>query len=108
MCGRRIGATSRPFAFAGLWERWEANGDAIETCAILTTAANGVLAPIHDRMPVILPPPDYDLWLDPGISDQDRLLPILRPYSDREKEAFPVGTNVNNPKMEDPCCIVPA
>ncbi len=70
----------RPFAFAGLWEHWEeSGGSAVETCTILTTAAKATLSPIHDRMPVILPPPDYALWLDSGISDRDRLLPLLRP-----------------------------
>ena len=98
----------RPFAFAGLWEQWEGAGEGvIETCTILTTAANDVLKPLHDRMPVILPPSAYDLWLDSGISDQDRLTPLFRPYPDREMEAFPVGTIVNNPKMEDPRCILP-
>ncbi|PSB54255.1 hypothetical protein C7B61_22460, partial [filamentous cyanobacterium CCP1] len=56
----------QPFAFGGLWEHWEnGNGDVIESCAIITTAANEVLSPIHDRMPVILEPKGYDLWLDP-------------------------------------------
>ena len=56
-----------PFAFAGLWDRWESpDKGVIETCTILTTAANDVLAPIHDRMPVILPPREYDRWLDPS------------------------------------------
>lgn len=98
----------RPFVFAGLWEHWEERGEsAIETCTILTTNANNTLSPIHDRMPVILPKSVYDLWLDSGISEQDRLLPLLHPYPDREMEAFPVGTIVNNPKVDDPGCIVP-
>jgi len=97
-----------PFAFCGLWERWEdPDSEAIETCTILTTEANDVIKPLHDRMPVILPPSDYDLWLDSGISEQDRLKLLFRPYPDREMEAFPVDTFVNNPKMEDPRCIIP-
>ena len=97
----------RPFAFAGLWDHWETGGSTIETCAILTTAANAVLSPIHDRMPVILSPSDYALWLDPGISEQDRLVPLFRPYPEQDMEAFPVRAIVNNPKMEDPRCIIP-
>jgi putative SOS response-associated peptidase YedK len=59
-----------PFAFAGLWDRWQAqDGTTLETCTILTTAANQLLADIHDRMPVILSPESYDLWLDPGFRD---------------------------------------
>ena len=98
----------RPFAFAGLWERWEAPGsEIIETCTILTTDANDVLKPLHDRMPVILPPSEYALWIDPGISDGERLLPLLRSFPTQEMEAFPVGIAVNNPKMDDQHCIAP-
>jgi putative SOS response-associated peptidase YedK len=98
----------RPFAFAGLWERWEAPGsEIIETCTILTTEANDVLKPLHDRMPVILPLSGHDLWLDPGILEQDRLKPLFYPYPDREMEAFPVGVIVNNPKIDDSRCISP-
>ena len=61
-------ADGSPFAFAGLWERWQAPEDeVIESCTILTTDANDLTQPIHDRMPVILHPKDYDLWLDPDI-----------------------------------------
>jgi len=67
----------RVFAFAGLWERWEApEGGAVETCTILTTGANAVLAPIHDRMPVILARPEYGKWLDPAPKDTDSLVPL--------------------------------
>src|SRR5512145_1766858 len=63
-------ADGAPFAFAGLWERWQGEGsDPVESCAILTTDANDLLAPIHDRMPVILAPRDFDLWLDPAAQD---------------------------------------
>lgn len=72
-----------PFAFAGLWDRWERPDEgAVETCTILTTAANDVLAPIHDRMPVIVPPGEYDRWLDPSLRDPDSLAPLLRTTRD--------------------------
>ncbi len=98
-----------PFAFAGLWERWEGTpGEAVETCAILTTEPNGLLAPIHDRMPLILSPEEYDPWLDPSVRSPERLAPLLRPLPDGEMEAYPVGRGVNNPANDDPACIRPA
>jgi putative SOS response-associated peptidase YedK len=98
----------RPFAFAGLWDRWE-NPDkgVIETCTILTTAANAVLAPIHDRMPVILPPAEYARWLDPALQDQDLLTPLLVPFPPEEMLAFPVSPRVNAPSIDDVGCISP-
>ena len=81
----------RPFAFAGLWDRWEGPaGGAVESCTILTTAANDVLAPIHDRMPVILPRAEYGKWLDPALTDTDSLVPLLAPFRPDEMVAYPV------------------
>ena len=98
----------RPFAFAGLWERWEPpDGAAVETCAILTTGANAILAPIHDRMPVIMPPGGYDRWLDPAIRDPDSVTPLLVPFPPEMMIAFPVGTRVNAPSNDDPGCVEP-
>jgi len=96
----------RPFAFAGLWDRWE-NPDKgiIETCTILTTAANPVLAPIHDRMPVILPPGEYDRWLDPALLNTDLLAPLLVPFPPEDMLAFPVSPRVNAPTVDDEKCI---
>jgi putative SOS response-associated peptidase YedK len=69
-----------PFAFAGLWERWErADGMPVETCAILTTQANERVRPIHERMPVILRPDHYDAWLDPSVQQAEVLQPLLAP-----------------------------
>jgi putative SOS response-associated peptidase YedK len=99
---------SHPFAFAGLWDRWESPDEgAVETCAILTTAANDVLAPIHDRMPVILPPGEYDRWLDPSLLDTDSLAPLLVPFPPEEMLAFPVSPRVNAPSTDDEGCIAP-
>jgi len=116
---RRAGATKqpyfihraddRPFAFAGLWERWEGpDHTVLETCALITTEANELMAPIHDRMPVILSPDDYALWLDPAIEDPKRLQPLLRPCPSEALVAYPVGAHVNNPRNDDARCIAPA
>lgn len=100
---RRDGA---PFAFAGIWERWEGTGgEAVETCAILTTEPNELLAPLHDRMPLIVPPEEYGRWLDPSLRTPERLAPLLRPFPSAALEAFPVGREVNNPRADDPSLI---
>ena len=101
-----------PFAFAALWERWtvpdgavlsgslsqRSPGDTVETCTILTTAANDAVAPIHGRMPVILPPDAYGPWL----SGDD--IP-LAPYPAHDMTAHPVSTHVNRPANDDPRCV---
>ncbi len=96
------------FAFAGLWESWERPEHAsVESCTILTTGPNDLLRPIHDRMPVILSPRDYDLWLSPAVQDPEALAPLLHPYPPEEMTAFPVRTTVNNPKTDTPDLIEP-
>jgi putative SOS response-associated peptidase YedK len=98
-----------PFAFAGIWERWEGiGGESVETCAILTTAPNELLSPIHDRMPLILPPEEYGRWLDPSVRAPETLAPLLRPFPSGPLEAYPVGRTVNNPLTDGPRCIRPA
>jgi len=98
----------RIFAFAGLWDRWESPDDGvIETCAILTTAANAVLSPIHGRMPVILPQAEYARWLDPALKDPDSLSPLLVPFPPEEMLAIPVNPRVNAPSTDDEKCIAP-
>jgi putative SOS response-associated peptidase YedK len=98
----------RPFAFAGLWDRWESpDKGVIETCTILTTVANAVLAPIHDRMPVILPPVEYTRWLDPALMNTDSLAPLLAPFPPEDMLAFPVSPRVNAPAVDDEKCIAP-
>lgn len=94
-----------PFAFAGIWESWRApDGDVVETCAIITTDANELVAPIHDRMPVIVAPASYDRWLDPAIADPGEL---LAPYPADLMMAYPVSTRVNNVRNEGPELIEP-
>jgi putative SOS response-associated peptidase YedK len=95
----------RPFAFAGLWERWRGEGsEHVESCTIVTTEANELLAPIHDRMPVILDPEDFALWIDPAEKDTERLVGLLRPYQPGPLQAYPVSLLVNNPANDTPAC----
>jgi putative SOS response-associated peptidase YedK len=99
----------RPFAFAGLWEVWRPeDGPEVRSCTILTTEANELISPIHGRMPVILPPESYELWLDPGVEERDPLTDLLRPYPAEDMEAYPVSRFVNNPSHDDPRCVEPA
>ena len=95
----------RPFAFAGLWERWHGGGEeAVESCTIVTTEANELLAPIHDRMPVIVDPDDFAFWIDPSQKETDRLAGLLRPYPPGPLEAYPVSLLVNSPANDTPAC----
>jgi putative SOS response-associated peptidase YedK len=98
-------ASDRPFAFAGLWERWEGPGGPVESCAILTTEANELVRPVHDRMPVILPERHWQEWLDAGLQDAAQLVPLLRPYPVDAMRAYPVGLLVNSPKNDGPGCL---
>ncbi len=98
--------SGQPFAFAGLWEHWQSPEEqTITSCTILTTEANDVLRPIHDRMPVILEPKDGDRWLDPEIEKPELLQPLLRPYQANLMTSYAVSTKVNNPKNDTPECI---
>ncbi|MFH1737471.1 MAG: SOS response-associated peptidase [bacterium] len=95
----------RLFTFAGLWERWEKDDRAIESCTILTTAPNELTAQIHNRMPVILDENNFEMWLDPDFRDSEKLLSILKPYPHDQMEAYPVNNRVNNPKNDDALCV---
>jgi putative SOS response-associated peptidase YedK len=98
----------RPFCFAGLWERWQpADGDPIETCAIITTGANALGAEIHPRMPVILAADDYGRWLDPRVTQADAVVPLLAPFPPEAMTTYPVSTLVNNARVDEPRCITP-
>lgn len=94
--------TDQPFAFAGLWERWKSPDGELRTCTIITTAANELAATVHDRMPVILKPDQYDRWLDPGFQDARSL---LHPYPTAEMLTYPVSLLVNSPSHDQPDCI---
>lgn len=97
----------QPFALAGLWERWTApDGELVESFTILTTDANAMMQPIHDRMPVILSREDYDRWLDAG-TPLEEIKGLLRQFPADQMENFPVSTVVNNPRNEVPECVQP-
>lgn len=100
----------RPFCFAGLWDTWRSpDGDELHTCVVLTTTPNEVLAPLHDRMPVILSEPGaWDAWLDPRIVAPDTLLPLLRPAPAATMTALAVHPRVNNVRHDAPDCLEPA
>jgi putative SOS response-associated peptidase YedK len=99
-------ADGTPFAFAGLWEKWQAPEDQVlESCTILTTDANDLTQPIHDRMPVIVHPKDYALWLDLDVKDPNLLKPMLRPYPSEKMVAEPVSPKVNKASYDAPDCI---
>ncbi len=96
-------ADDSSFAFAGLWEQWKgADGQAIESCTILTTNANELVAPLHDRMPVVLLPEDYGLWLDTKIREPGSLVALLRPFPSGEMKSRPVSFKVNKATAEGP------
>jgi putative SOS response-associated peptidase YedK len=96
----------KPFAFAGLWEHWTKGEKPIDSCTVLTTDANAVVRPLHDRMPVILEQSDFERWLaaQPGQFDEE----LLRPAADDRLTAQPVNERVNNARVDDAACIAPA
>jgi len=99
--------SGEPYAFAGLWENWcPKDGDRLETFTILTTAPNEIMAPIHNRMPVILEPKDYDCWLD---ADDPATPPVdlLRPYPAERMAVWPVSARVGNVRNNDPELLEP-
>jgi putative SOS response-associated peptidase YedK len=96
----------RPFAFAGLWERWsKGDGDPVETCTIITASPNELMEKLHHRMPVILPPNLYDEWLELESLAPGRLTEILAPLSAEGMQAYPVSTYVNKPANDGPECL---
>jgi putative SOS response-associated peptidase YedK len=98
-----------PFAFAGLWEHWGGQESSdVDSCTIITTDANDLLRPIHDRMPVIPREDDYDRWLDPKLEDTGTLEGLLKPYPPEEMTAYAISALVNGPRNDSPACIEPA
>ncbi|HEX7503632.1 MAG TPA: SOS response-associated peptidase [Syntrophales bacterium] len=98
-----------PFGIAGLYETWTApDGNELRTCTIITTDANDLVRPLHDRMPVILREDVEDRWLDPAEASCERLSSFLRPYPSGEMTAYDVSHAVNNTRHDAPDCILPA
>ena len=96
----------RVFAFAGLWERWtKGEGGPLDTCTIITTTPNDLIANLHDRMPVILPPDHFSEWLEPAPLTSAGLQDLLVPHTADGMEAYPVSTYVNKPANDDSECI---
>ena len=100
---------ARPFAFAGLWERWKdpADESLLESCTIVTTDASESMRRIHDRMPAVLAEQDWDRWLDPACADTTRLSQALGPFTGEALQAWPVSRLVNAPKNDGPKLIEP-
>jgi putative SOS response-associated peptidase YedK len=97
-----------PFAFAGLWEIWHSpQGDEVYSCTIITTEPNELIASIHNRMPVILDPNTYDLWLDPTERRGEDLTHLLTAYPADLIDAYPVSSEVNRPGNDSPFLIQP-
>lgn len=98
-----------PMALAGLYERWrdEKVGRDIESCTIITTAANQLVTRLHDRMPVILEADDFGKWLDPEEESPGKLTPLLKPPDEGVLEMYPVSSYVNKPQNEGEKCIEP-
>ena len=112
---KRAGKTKQPFcfevrdgelfAFAGLWDRWkDPNGTWMKSCSILTTTPNAVTGTVHDRMPVILDPSVYDLWLDPGMTNVEAVSDLLKPYDAELMRSYPVSARVNSVANDDAEC----
>lgn len=105
-------ADEGPFAIAGLWETWHGpDGGELSTCTLLTTEANEPVSDLHDRMPVIIAPDEYDMWLGSGRDDPPDALAnvrhLLRPFPAEEMQMWPVSTRVNNVRNEGAGCIEP-
>ena len=106
---RAVMRSGEPFAFAGLWSTWRGlNGDRISSCSIITTVANDLLRPIHDRMPVILPKDLEEFWLDVSIEDSNALTSVLAPYPAHAMEMYEVSTLVNSTSNDGPEVIARA
>ncbi len=109
---RKMGSVKQPycfevgegdvFALAGLWDEWKSpEGQIIESCTILTTTPNSLVGDIHDRMPVIVPPDKYGLWLDPDVNDFEAIRDILKPHDANVMRRYPVSRKLNDSKIDD-------
>jgi len=115
---KRDGKTKQPycfeinegelFGFAGIWDQWKGpSGEWVKTCSILTTTPNAVTTAVHDRMPVILDPDSYDLWLDPGMTHVDAATDLLKPYDAGVMRCYPISIRINHVANDDEECSAP-
>ena len=105
---RVVMRSGEPFAFAGIWAVWkDPDGNRIPSCAIITTAANDLLRPVHDRMPVVLPRQMEELWLDATVDDPDILASVLTPHHDDAMKVYEVSDLVNSAANDGPGVIEP-
>ena len=96
------------FAFAGLWDRWkDPAGNPMESCSILTTIPNAMTSTVHNRMPVILDPDCYDLWLDPGLREEVVASEMLKPFDARVMRRYPISSRINHVANDDEQCSQP-
>jgi putative SOS response-associated peptidase YedK len=101
-------ADRAPFALAGLWEHWKTpEGGWLHSCTVLTTEANELMRPLHDRMPVIVPPEQYGRWLDPSVRESELLQDLFAPYPSEQMVAYPVSKSVNRVGNEGPELVTP-
>ena len=98
------------FGFAGLWEKWtdKASGETIRSCTIITTEPNKLCAPIHNRMPAILDPADYEQWLGERATSNNALQAMLKPFPAKQMECFKIGKRIGNVKYDEPSVVNPA
>jgi putative SOS response-associated peptidase YedK len=96
-----------PFAFAGLWDRWECEGEVIHSCTIITTKPNSLMEGIHNRMPVILTKANEEAWLDQDLKEPEVLKTFLEPYPEEEMEAYKVSSEVGSPKNDREELVAP-
>jgi putative SOS response-associated peptidase YedK len=96
------------FAFAGIWDCWRSpTREFIQSCTILTTSPNAATSFVHDRMPVIVDPADYNFWLDPGMKNEQEACRLLRPYNAESMRSYPVSQRINSVLNDDKeCCDV--
>lgn len=98
---------AQPFGIAGIWEIFEGAEGAFESVALLTTSSNELVSPYHDRMPVIVPPSEFDRWLDPSLGRPEAIADLLAPVEWPDMEVVPVDRRVGNPRFDSPEAIRP-
>ena len=96
------------FALAGLWDHWEGKEETLESCSIIVMPANEVMKPLHQRMPAIIAPADYDSWMDPELTDKDEIMGYLTSSPSSQLVMYPISSRVNSPKHDDEGCIKPS